>query len=293
MHHVTSVPQHAGTRNSPAAKTLTGLCVVGLGALTACSGVASDAVSSDATGSAATAEATQTETSAPQTSESSEPQEEAKVEDLPSLDSEQMMDALISPSDLPEVPEGHSTHSGTDYFHQEIAVEFQDYRDRFGTSECTTTMDSINVDLVDEGAQDGLMYIYSFPHSDGDQRSGVLYAWMLSYDRPINTAPVWSDVGEHCSGSQLQNGADSVDVTTFDAGDFTGVQLGIHRESDDRAEDFTTFSASVDAGENLVMMSSVGLGEERFREVVQTQQQKLEQLSQDQLTQDQEDQAQD
>src|SRR5699024_8982308 len=148
------------------------------------------------------------------------------------------------------------THSGTDYFHQEIAVEFQDYRDRFGTSECTTTMDSINVELVDEGVQDGLMHIYRFDNSGGEEPNGLLYVWMLSYDSPINTSTVWGDVGEHCSASQLQNGEDSVDVATFDAGDFTGVQLGIHRESEDRAEDFTTFSASVDAGENLVVLSS-------------------------------------
>lgn len=237
--------------------------------------------------------AAETQAAAPQTSESGEPQQEqAEVKDLPSLESAQMMDALISPSDLSEVPEGHSTHSGADYFHQEIAVEFQDYRDRFGPGECASTMDSINVDLVGEGAEEGLMHIYSFSDAQGEQQSGLLYVWMLSYDHAVNTSPVWRDVDDHCSGEQLQNGDDSVGVTAFDAGDFTGVQLSIQRESEDRAEDFTTFSASVDAGENLVMMSSVGLGEERFREVVQTQEQKLAQFTQDRSTQQQPDQDQ-
>src|SRR5699024_9754084 len=169
VHHVTSVSQHAGTGTSFAAKARAGLCVVGLAALAACSGVSSEAVSSDATGPAATAQTAPAGASAPEASESTEAQGDVDVEDLPSLDSEQMMAALISPSDLPQVPEGHSTHSGTDYFHQEIAVEFQDYRDRFGTSECTTTMDSINVELVDEGVQDGLMHIYRFDNSGGEE----------------------------------------------------------------------------------------------------------------------------
>lgn len=66
-----------------------------------------------------------------------------------------------------------------------------------------------------------------------------------------------------------------MDVAAFDAGGFTGVQLGISSEFDGGPEDFTTFSAAIDAGENLVMMSSVGVEEDRFREILQTQEQKL------------------
>ncbi|MGO1193049.1 MAG: hypothetical protein ACTMHH_04160 [Nesterenkonia sp.] len=277
MHHVTPAPQTLGTRSRLPAAALTGLTLVGLAALSACSAGVTDPPTS-----AGASQASSTEAAQPETSRSSEPQEQQTAsEELVALTPEQMMDVLISPSDLSAVPEGHSTHSGSNYFHEEIAVEFQDYRDRFGTSECTTTMDSINVDLVGEGAEDGLMHMYSFTSSDGEEQTGLLYVWMLAYDRPINTSPVWSAVGEHCTGTQLQNGADSVDVATFDAGDFTGVQLGIHGDS----EEFTTFSASVDAGENLVMMSSVGLEEERFRDVVRTQQLKLDEFDRTQLDQ--------
>ena len=282
MHPVTSVPHHAGTQQRPSAAALAGVVVVGLAALSACSGITADPPSS-----AGASEASQTETAEASSSEPSEPNErqdeETGAAELPSLTAEQMLDALISPSDLPGVPEGHSTHSGTDYFHEEIAVEFQDYRDRFGTSECTTTMDSINVDLVGEGAEDGLLHMYSLSSAEDEAQTDLLYVWMLGYDDHVNTSSVWSAVGDDCDGDRLQNGADSVDVSAFEAGDFTGVQLGIHRESEEHPEEFTTFSASVDAGENLVLMSSVGLDEERFRDIVQTQEQKLDQFSQGQL----------
>lgn len=270
---------HPGTRQRLSAAALAGSAALGLAVLSACGGVASDASSSTAS------DATQTETAAPQTGESSPEAEPTPDQELPGLSSEQMVEVLISPSDLPAVPAGHATHSGADYFHEEIAVEFQDYKDRFGPSECTTAMDSINVDLVGEGADEGLMHTYRF--ADEGEQTGLLYVWMLAYDRPVDTAPVWDGIDEHCSQTQLQNGTDSVDVHSFDVGEFSGLQLGIHRGSQGSEEEFTTFSASMDVGENLLMMSSVGLDEASFDDIVQTQQQKVEEFSRTELAPDQ------
>lgn len=255
---------------------LTALAASGLFVLSACGFGPDGAPSSAAVAPTEAAEAAETEGSdSDQTAEAAE--DEVGAAGLGPLDADQMMQALVEPGDLPETPAGHSTHTGVEYFHDEVAVEFKDYRDRFGPGDCTGVMDSINVDLVGDGADEGLMHMYRF--SDGEELTGLLYVWALAYDREVDTSEVWDRIGDHCADAPLRNDTDSVDVAVFDVGSFTGVQLGIHTGSEESAEDVTTFSAAIDAGQNLIMMSSVDLDEDRFRDIVETQEQKLAALA--------------
>lgn len=244
------------------------LAAVGILGLSACGDAPAGTPSS-----AATPQTQGTEAPEPEESEPAETEGETGAAGLSALSEEQMMEALVGPGDLPEAPTGHSTNTGIDYFHEEIAVEFQDYRDRFGPGDCASVMDSINVSLIGDGADDGLMHMYRLPAEE--DINSLLYVWVLAYDRDVDTTEVWEQIEEHCLDTQLRNDTDSVDVAAFDAGGFTGVQLGISSEFNGAPEDFITFSAAIDAGENLVMMSSVGVEEDRFREILQTQEEKL------------------
>lgn len=270
MHHAIHVPAHVATRPRAPLPALLSLAAVGILGLSACGDAPAGTPSSAATPQTQGSQAPATEESEPADSDT---EAQSGAAGLSALSEEQMMEALVGPGDLPEAPTGHSTHTGIDYFHEEIAVEFEDYRDRFGPGDCAAVMDSINVDLIGDGADDGLMHMYRLP-AEGDINS-LLYVWVLAYDRDVDTTEVWEQIEEHCLNDQLRNDTDSVDVAAFDAGGFTGVQLGISSEFDGGPEDFTTFSAAIDAGENLVMMSSVGVEEDRFREILQTQEQKL------------------
>lgn len=205
------------------------------------------------------------------TDESASPSRED--EPLEALTSDEMLDLLIGPGDLPEAPSGHSTHSGAEYFEDEVVVEFHDYRDRFGQGACAATMDSINVDLIGDDVEDGLMHMYRFSNQQG--QDGLLYVWAVAYVREVDTSQVWDEVESQCTDSALQNETDSVDVSGFDVESFSGVQLTIQSRAEGAEEAVTTFSAAADTGENLVMMSSVGLEEDQFRDIVETQQRKL------------------
>lgn len=272
MPHAIHVPAHVTTCRRPAVPALLSLAAVGILGLSACGATPAGTPSSAAAPQTQATDAAETEEAEPAETEDAA-EGETGAAGLSALSEEQMMEALVGPGDLPEAPTGHSTHTGIDYFHEEIAVEFQDYRDRFGPGDCAGVMDSINVDLIGDDADDGLMHMYRLPAEE--DINSLLYVWVLAYDRDVDTSEVWEQISEHCLGDQLRNDTDSVDMATFDAGGFTGVQLGISSEVDGALEDFTTFSAAIDAGENLVMMSSVGVEEDRFREILQTQEQKL------------------
>lgn len=200
--------------------------------------------------------------------------EEADEPVLEALSEEEMLEVLIGPGDLPEPPAGHSTNSGIDYFQEQVAVEFDDYRDRFGPSECASAMDSINLSLVGDGAAEGLLHTYRFADG-GESPAGLLYVWALSYDHDVDASGIWARIEQHCVEAPLQNDSDSVMVDTFEAEEFTGVQLDMDSASEEAEESLTSFSATAEVGHNLVMMSSVGLSEDDFRELVQIQQRKL------------------
>lgn len=220
---------------------------------------------------------------APEGSEEASAEDEAEEMDPGALSHDEKIDVLLSSADLPVSPEGHATHDGLSYFQESIAVEYTHYTETFQETECATAMDRINVDLIGEDPQSGLAHAYTLPpeeESDDEYRPQV-YVWMLSYDREVDTSSVWSYVHEHCTAGQLQSGAEQVEIEPFALGDSAelstdGVSMVIHRDGapiDSAAA--VRHSMTVDFGDNLVMLSAVGLSESEFAELAAVQAQKL------------------
>lgn len=197
---------------------------------------------------------------------------------MPALNADQMQNLLISASDLPGSPQGYSTYSGLSYFEDHIAVASTVYEETFGATECAEAMDSINVDLVGEDAQDGVINEFQLQGTEadeGEEPTPLLYAWVISYDRSVDSSPVWKSVIEHCDGAPLENGADHVEVQEFNGSGFTGVGLHINLTEEGQERTIEGYSATADAGENLVMISAVHLGEEEFRELLESQSERI------------------
>ncbi|WP_120003557.1 hypothetical protein [Nesterenkonia muleiensis] len=214
-------------------------------------------------------------------------------EEPAALDEEQKMQLLLSTEDLPARPEGHSTHSGVSYFQESIAVEYTQYQDTFGQTECAQAMDQINVNLVGEDPLGGLAHAYRLPavEREGQEYSPQVYAWVLSYGQEVDTSGIWEVIHEHCSGTQLQAGDEYVEIEPLDLEDdhrldLEGISMVIHSGDEPTgAAAAVRHSMSVDFGENLVMLSAVGLDTEGFGELAGAQAHKLAQF-QDSLAED-------
>lgn len=211
------------------------------------------------------------------TEETTEDPQDGGEEPEPSLgplDEDQLMDLLVSSADLPAPPTGHSTHVGLGYFTEFIAVAHQDYRETFGENECTTAMDTINVELIGGDPVEGLVHEFQLPREEtGEAR---LYVWALSYEREVDSARVWDQILQGCEGG-LDSPTDTVTIDPLNAEGFTGVSLDMRSERDGVPPRITGYSATADAGHNLVMMSSVGLTEEEFLQVAAAQAAKIDQ----------------
>lgn len=199
------------------------------------------------------------------------------------LSEQEKYELLLSSEDLPARPESHTTHSGITYFQENIAVEYTQYQDTFGETECARSMDQINVDLVGEDPLEGLVHIYSLPASEqADQEySPQVYVWALSYDHQVHTSEIWEEVYENCSDSQLATDDEHVEILPLELEDGHGLSLGgvsmlIHREGEPMEDGAALrHSMTFDFGENLVVLSTVGLDSEGFAELADAQLEKL------------------
>ncbi|RJN32715.1 hypothetical protein D3250_02505 [Nesterenkonia natronophila] len=199
------------------------------------------------------------------------------------LTDEEKLEVLLSTADMPVSPEGHSTYESLSYFQESIAVEYTLYQETFDESECSAVMDRINIDLIGEEPQSGLAHAYTLPAEEGsdeDYRPHI-YVWVLSYDRGVDTSSVWNHVHEHCTGGQLASGTEEVEIAPFTLEDSAelrtdGISMVIHRDGEPIASPAAVrHSMTVDFGDNLVMLSAVGLDDSEFAELAAVQAQKL------------------
>lgn len=275
----------------PAALTPVTCCaVVTLGLLTGCAEPEPDAP--DAPAEEATEEA------APQTYEGAEGAEaddedgdgDAAEEDetIGPLDEDQMMNLLLAPGELPESAEGHSTYSGLGYFEEYIAVERSEYQETFGESECSQAMDQVNLELVGQDPQTGVMHEYRLPTASGAsgvEASAEVYVWMLSYPEgtEVESSGIWEDIAEYCEASPLEAEGDQIEIEPFTLDSAEWPMSGISRQIEmEDPEDGDTqviegYSVTADFGSNLLMMTAVAVDAETFTEIAEAQAAKLAQ----------------
>lgn len=215
--------------------------------------------------------------------------EETAPAEPDALSEQEKYELLLSSEDLPARPESHTTHSGVSYFEENIAVEYTQYQDTFGDTECAVLMDRINVDLVGDDPLEGLAHIYSLPatvqdddaEQEGEAYSPQVYVWALSYDQAVDTSEIWEDVYENCSDSQLATEDEYVEILPLELEDDHGLSLGgvsmlIHREGEPMEDGAAMrHSMTVDFGDNLVVLSAVGLDSEGFAALAEVQLEKL------------------
>jgi hypothetical protein len=273
------------TRNSPRA-VVSVFGVAALGLLTACGGSNPNDVDAEQRGTQGAAEGTpETEEPAGSQENSSERSTQNGAEEVEplALTDEEKLEILLSTADLPASPEGHSTYESLSYFQESIAVEYTHYQETFDASECSAVRDRINIDLIGEDPQSGLAHAYTLPAEEGsdEQYRPQIYVWVLSYDRGVDTSSVWNYVHEHCTGGQLASGAEEVEIEPFTLEDSAevrteGISMVIHRDGEPiDSPAAVRHSMTVDFGDNLVMLSAVGLNESEFAELASVQTQKL------------------
>ncbi|WP_150461711.1 hypothetical protein [Nesterenkonia ebinurensis] len=198
------------------------------------------------------------------------------------LEDEEKLEILLSASDLPQLPEGHSTHTGVSYFQDYIAVEYTQYQETFGDTPCATSMDRINVDLVGQQPLSGLAHAYQLSQ-DEDEYSPQVYAWVLSFHDQVDTAEIWDRIQEQCGGTQLEAGDESVEISRLELSedfglDVDGITMVVHSQNEPlNAGSAVRHSMTVDFGHNLVMLAAVGLTDDTFSTLAEAQLAKLAQ----------------
>ncbi|WP_146340040.1 hypothetical protein [Nesterenkonia sp. NBAIMH1] len=229
-----------------------------------------------------TAEATEGTTASPDEESPAEDDEPSEPEPF---SGEEMTEILLTSGELPETPTGHSTHTGLDWFTEELAVESTAYADAFGESECASALDTINVDLVGEEAQEGLAHEYqrTTGEDDGDAEDAAtetLVVWALAYpaDTSRETAELWEDLAASCE-DDLERGGDTISVEPLEPSDdelFTGMSLTITMSDGDDAAEIDVFSATADVGPNTVMLSAVNMDRSTFVDLLDAQEDKIQ-----------------
>ncbi|TLP79014.1 hypothetical protein [Nesterenkonia sphaerica] len=211
------------------------------------------------------------------------PEGNAEVHRPGALSEQEKLEVLLSSADLPVSPQGHSTYEDLSYFQESIAVEYTHYQDSFDETECSAVMDRINVDLVGEDPRSGLAHAYTLPAVEGSDQEyqPQIYVWVLSYDREVDTSSVWHYVHENCTGGQLASGTEEVEIEPFSVDDSAGlpaegISMVIHRNGEPiDSPAAVRHSMTLDFGDNLVMLSAVGLDEEDFADLAAVQAHKL------------------
>lgn len=216
----------------------------------------------------------------------SEPSDQDSRHSWAAMSDEAMGEVLINSSDLPDAPDGYSAQTGVDYFAQYLAPGTTLYSQSFGGSACAAAMDSINSDLMGAdpeaaGAQSGL--IREFQLASSEEKAPMVYAWMVSYDHQVDSLPVWNAIYDNCLDQALSTDEDQVTIEALTAEDFTGVSLTMELFRGDSPRTIEGYSATLDLGRNLLMISAVDLEESDFLAMLDAQQQRIDhaQLAED------------
>lgn len=260
------------------AALLAGSGAVALGVLSACSVSVHGSTNLESTASPVTVEDASAGTSAaPQTNMETSAAEAATAElEITDLTEDQMMDVLLTSSDLVNPPEGHSTDTGLAYFEEKIAVNPGVYTEIFGPNACARQMDEINLNLVGEGALTGVLHEYRRTGADGSPE--LLFVWMLSYPRDVDTSSTWEKLLAACEGQGLRNDTEQITISALDHEPFSGVNMQFLSEVEAESGVTQGQSASAAFGQNLVMMSAINMEDRDFAVLMDRQAEKITEL---------------
>lgn len=192
----------------------------------------------------------------------------AAESDHAALSEEQILEALLDEGDMPFEVLQFAETTGTQYFRDRMGVNQGVYVDGFGESECAAAMDAVNVDLIGEDPESGVIREVGY-------EEGSMALWMLSYDRPAESASVWEQLLESCGGSVLENESEVAEFGGFSHGAFGGMTMQMHLADGSVVEGWF---ATRDFGNNLVMISALNLDQPVFEELVEAQDEKLDAL---------------
>ncbi|MBE1514671.1 hypothetical protein [Nesterenkonia halotolerans] len=195
---------------------------------------------------------------------------ESEPEEL--LEEQEIAEILLTESELPFTPDRHSTFTGLDFFQEQLAVEEDIYAENFGDGACAAAMDRVNAELVGESPQGGVVQEYEHQLED---RTESLYVWMLGLEEPQDSAAVWDQVLDACAGTPLRGETDSVQVKPFEAQEFEGIELDMDVHNGEDMVEVLGYSASVDYGRHLLMVSAANMEAETFSTIVELQAEKL------------------
>ncbi|MCH8564202.1 hypothetical protein LTH96_00420 [Nesterenkonia sp. LB17] len=199
--------------------------------------------------------------------------EESAASDADELLTErEISQVLVTESELPFAPDSHSTLTGLNFFKDQLGAAAEVYTESFGEGECASAMDRINADLIGERPELGVVQEYKHELAD---RTESLYVWMLGLEDPPESAVIWDRVIEACTAEPLRGETDSVDVEAFEAHDFRGLELNMKVHDGESMVEVLGFSASVDYGRHLLMVSAANMDAETFDAIVERQAGKL------------------
>lgn len=192
--------------------------------------------------------------------------EAGEIEEAPAaLSEEEILGLLLDEEEMPlEVLEFAET-TGTEYFHERMGVNQGVYTEGFGESECAAAMDAVNVDLIGDDPLEGV--IREIGYADGS-----MALWMLSYDRQADSAQVWEDLLGACESTVLENETETAEFASFSHGAFGGMSMQMDFEDGSAVEGWF---ATVDYGENLVMISAINVDQSVFEQLVEAQSARL------------------
>lgn len=179
---------------------------------------------------------------------------------------------LLTQSELPFTPDSHSTLTGLDFFQNQLGVAAEVYTESFGEGECASAMDRINADLIGERPELGVVQEYQHEHDD---RTESLYVWMLGLEESPDSGAIWDRVVEACTAQPLRGETDSVDFEAYEAHDFRGLELDMEVHDGESVVEVLGFSASMDYGRHLLMVSAANMDAETFDTIVELQAKKL------------------
>lgn len=202
--------------------------------------------------------------------DASDQAEESEPAEL--LTEREISQVLLAESELPFTPDSHSTLTGLDFFKDQLGAAAEVYTESFGTGECAAGMDRINADLIGERPELGVVHEYQH---ELPGRTVSLYVWMLGLEDPPDSGAIWDRVIEDCTAEPLRGETDSVDIEAFEAHDFRGLELDMEVHDGDSLVEVLGFSASIDYGRHLLMVSAANMDAETFDEVVERQSEKL------------------
>lgn len=261
---------------APSVTRASGLIATVAAAALLSSGCAQSSSSSQDRDSAAAVSSSDASSSEPveadSTTDEADADEDSAAEPEHLLTEREIGQILLSASDLPFTPDTHSMMTGVDFFQDQLGAEDDTYTQSFGTNECTSAMDRINSDLVGESPQGGVVQEYTHELED---RTESLYVWMLGLEDAADSSLIWDGVIDACMDEPLQSDTDTVSFEAFQAEGFRGIELEMDVHNGESMVEVLGFSASQDFGRHLLMVSAANMEADTFREIVESQAEKL------------------